>query len=680
MSTSEDTEGYKLNISRLTIDKLGVRLYDRASAVVAELIANSYDADATEVTVSVPMGTQLNHRDDDGLPWEIVVEDNGHGMDPTEAQDLFLDVGSNRRRRSTGGPISPRYGRPVMGRKGIGKLAPFGICRQIEILSAGGVATDGEHQVSHFIMDYDVIIKDERGAAPLTTGELDGTWQESSGTKVTLRQFLPKRVPPGDTFLRQLARIFRDTEDFEIAVQDLRQPLFEPQPLPPFEIEVDEQTRIRLGDRPVPCGDRELPVAGWVAKAKRAYKSDEDVGVRIYARNKIVATTRDFELSSGYSGEFLVRSYLVGEIVADWLDIDNQDDLIRTDRQDILWNSEEGEALKLYGQQLVREVGESAVPVHEKSMAARVLEKSDVEVQARRKFNDDKLVDSAVELTRMLGRSVSEEKLEDSDYLERLVQFVLSVAPHHLLVESFADLARLSSGDSDALDRLVELFRHTEVAALASFAQVARGRVEAISSLEAAITQRRPKPVDEGTLQKILRSAPWLINSEWEIISENQSLKTFADRYAALIEAHWPNNLDLPAEDFRRRPDFIMMETSGQLHCIEIKRPHTRLQKDDFTRFHHYISVFKTMQVQERDLTGHWAHGCLFHLIVDHIKLSDRQQSDLLGFFIEEGTVEHSTWANLLARTKRSNADFLQAREASLQSAGESELSRGDES
>ena len=42
---------YELKISRLTVDKLGVKLDDKASAVVAELIANSYDADATEVDV-----------------------------------------------------------------------------------------------------------------------------------------------------------------------------------------------------------------------------------------------------------------------------------------------------------------------------------------------------------------------------------------------------------------------------------------------------------------------------------------------------------------------------------------------------------------------------------------------------------------------------------------------------
>src|SRR5574341_1284735 len=52
-------EEYFLRISRLTVDKLGVKLYDKVSAVVAELVANSYDADAEQVFVRLPLRTLL---------------------------------------------------------------------------------------------------------------------------------------------------------------------------------------------------------------------------------------------------------------------------------------------------------------------------------------------------------------------------------------------------------------------------------------------------------------------------------------------------------------------------------------------------------------------------------------------------------------------------------------------
>jgi hypothetical protein len=74
---------YELRISRLTIDKLGVKLYDRVSAVVAELIANAYDADADEVYVRLPLNSALATKKKDGPVTEyglvIEVEDDGHG-------------------------------------------------------------------------------------------------------------------------------------------------------------------------------------------------------------------------------------------------------------------------------------------------------------------------------------------------------------------------------------------------------------------------------------------------------------------------------------------------------------------------------------------------------------------------------------------------------------------------
>ena len=58
---------YRMKISRLTVDRLGVKLYDRVSAVVAELVSNSYDADATKVTITAPMGEYLATRVQDEL-------------------------------------------------------------------------------------------------------------------------------------------------------------------------------------------------------------------------------------------------------------------------------------------------------------------------------------------------------------------------------------------------------------------------------------------------------------------------------------------------------------------------------------------------------------------------------------------------------------------------------------
>lgn len=200
---------YHLRISRLTVDKLGVKLYDKASAVVAELIANGYDADAETVTVRLPLGIQLASKAGGQLKdvgYVIDVEDDGHGMAPEEAIDFYLRVGADRRtRKGQDGSRSRNKKRPVMGRKGIGKLAPFGICRRIEVWSAGGPKTRYGYAVTHFFMDFDKIVTDDDEAVPLEVGDDDRTWSTKSGTRVRLTAFLAKRVPDLETFLRQLA-------------------------------------------------------------------------------------------------------------------------------------------------------------------------------------------------------------------------------------------------------------------------------------------------------------------------------------------------------------------------------------------------------------------------------------------------------------------------------------------
>jgi hypothetical protein len=124
-------------------------------------------------------------------------------------------------------------------------------------------------------------------------------------------------------------------------------------------VEVNSDTRIDVPGRPVVTGGGQLPVKGWVAMAKQSHKNQEGAGVRIYARGKIVATTRDFEQPAGFTGEYTMRSYLVGEVEANWLD--DEEDLIRTDRQAILWDSDLGSALRAWGAELIKEVAKKSV-------------------------------------------------------------------------------------------------------------------------------------------------------------------------------------------------------------------------------------------------------------------------------------------------------------------------------
>lgn len=661
------TRPYEMVISRLTVDKLGVKLYDKASAVVAELVANGYDADAEKVTVRLPLGAQLASKTGKAgqpkdLGFIIEVEDDGHGMTPDEAIDCYLRVGRDRRESSAQGGKSRTKKRPVMGRKGIGKLAPFGICRTIEVRSAGGQRTEKGYLVSHFFMNFGEIVKDKDEPVPLKAGAEDRTYRPSSGTLVRLTTFLPKRVPPFDTFMRQLARrFFFAKQDFKILVQDTQEPTAEAVEVKSFDVPLLDGTKVDVSSRPVPTDDgKKLPVSGWLGLAKEAYKDEEMAGVRIYARNKIVATTRDFEQPAGFTGEFTTRSYLVGEIHAEWLDGDKDEDLIRTDRQGILWDSDLGSALRQWGADLIKEIGAASRKPRRERVRQMFLDASDFQKKAKKRYSDASVVKAAVSLAEQIGAFASEDELEDTSYVDELSDVILSVAPHKALIEAFQEFAKETSNNEAKLEQLVDLFGKTRVAELASYGQIASERVRIIGELERVLTKKS----DEAALQRLITEGPWLIHPTWTVITINQKLKTFK----TLFEAYWKNRTNstvlLAIGHDTKRPDFTLVSVDGLLHIVEIKAAEHVFGDKDFERLHNYVDAFKAFYEQHDELKQEFHRGWQIDLIADGAKFADAIKKTAFDGLVREKVVVRSSWTDFLLRAKTAHEKFLEIHHA----------------
>jgi hypothetical protein len=657
---------YIMRISRLTIDKLGVKLYDNVSAVVAELVANAYDADAERVTIRVPLGTELARKGkkkgqviDHDLGIEVV--DDGHGMTPDEAIDLYLHVGVDRRiRKAQGqGPTSRVKRRPVMGRKGIGKLAPFGICRTIEVRSAGGPKTAKGYLTTHFSMRYEDIVSDSDKEVKFKPGPNDQTYSPKPGTIIRLTRFLPKRVPDRDTFVRQLARRFAVAKtDFAIEVKDLGSPQVPAVAVSRLDIPKLEGTEVDVSKNPVPYTGEKLPVKGWLALGKTAYKNEEMAGVRIYARGKLVAVTRDFEQPAGFTGEFTMRSYLVGEVHAEWLDIDDGEDLVRTDRQGILWDSDYGTALRAWGAQLIKKIAAASSAPRRERKSIAFIERSQIEARAKKRFRDTEVVTAAVTLARQIGGFSAEDELDDQDYVSDLCEVILSVAPHKALIESFQEFARSYGSDVPPLDSLVELFGKTRIAEMASYSQIAAERVRVIQQLERLVTV----DTDEEKLQALLAQAPWLIETTWAIVTKNQTLKTFK----AAFQDYWKRRkgktieIAIPDDKKSKRPDFTLIATGRQLHFVEIKASAHTFNDADFKRLLGYVDAMDTIFAEHKEFKEEFPQGYQIDLIANQEKLVDSANRRSYSQLQERRQLERKTWVDFLHRAKKSHEMFLE--------------------
>ena len=113
---------YEMTIDLNVLEHLGINLYSNVAAVLTEAVANSWDADATLVEVTI----------DSESKW-ITITDDGIGMTIDDMNNRYLKVGYRRRQDTYAHATLTARGRPVMGRKGLGKLSLFSIANHIEI-------------------------------------------------------------------------------------------------------------------------------------------------------------------------------------------------------------------------------------------------------------------------------------------------------------------------------------------------------------------------------------------------------------------------------------------------------------------------------------------------------------------------------------------------------------------
>jgi hypothetical protein len=113
---------YRLNVDPRILELLGPNLYTNIYYVLAELIANAYDADAKNVYI-------IAGKDD------IRVEDDGHGMS-YKAGDItkYLNVAGVSRTTERNSLTKSRK-RRKMGRKGVGKLAALSVSENVDVLT-----------------------------------------------------------------------------------------------------------------------------------------------------------------------------------------------------------------------------------------------------------------------------------------------------------------------------------------------------------------------------------------------------------------------------------------------------------------------------------------------------------------------------------------------------------------
>ncbi len=186
---------YKLNVAPRILELLGPSLYTNIYYVLAELIANAYDADAHNVYI-------IANKDD------ITVEDDGKGMSYAKGDvQKYLNVAAVSRNNTEDSYTQSK--RKKMGRKGVGKLAALSVSENVL------VKTICEGEKSGFVLSRH--IAENNLLASLSDEQITFEKITGDGTSIVMQQPQYKLHSTLKVIKRNLLRIFPlVNQDFKI--------------------------------------------------------------------------------------------------------------------------------------------------------------------------------------------------------------------------------------------------------------------------------------------------------------------------------------------------------------------------------------------------------------------------------------------------------------------------------
>jgi Histidine kinase-, DNA gyrase B-, and HSP90-like ATPase len=590
-----DSAPYNMSLSLNVLNHLGLNLYSNSAAVLAEVVANSWDADAETVTITV-----------DPTRLRIEVTDDGRGMTKAEINARYLTVGYQR--RVSEDPLTAVHHRPVMGRKGIGKLSLFSIAGTIEVHTA----RDGEK--SGFIMRLSRIQESiKSGEGTYNPEPIDPTTIEvSKGTKIVLTEPRRSFSRVAKALRRRLARRFSvigdeykfaivlDGTPISVSDRDYFKKLQYVWHYGTIGAEAAslatkaEQRSARSGAVVVKeNGDAELVhnVTGWIGSVGEvsALREDEENlnTIVVMVRGKLAQ--EDILEECATTG--MVTKYLIGEIHADFLDVDDRDDIATSSRQRIIEDDQRYVALREFMKKEIAAIRYEWTKQRGKAGTERALA-----LPAIKKWFDE-LPKDAQHKAESLFSKINQITMESEDERKRLLKHSVLAFESFRYKENLDALEKLSAEDLASLSKVFAEFDDIEATL---YHQIVTERVEVIRALR----EKVEKNALEKVIQKYLFDHLWLLDPSWERATGTEFMEQNVDKEFKKVDA------GLTAAEKNGRLDIKYATTSGKHVIVELKRAEVVISTSDVLgQLSKYRSALR--KLLEKQNRGHEPIDCV---------------------------------------------------------------------
>ena len=564
MTEPTDDQRFEMTVDMSVLEALGINLYSNAAAVLSELVANAWDADATSISIDWKSKGE-----------QVIITDNGCGMTAKELNERFLKAGYKKRPNE--GMVSPIWKRKFMGRKGIGKLSVFSIADDAQVFSTKDGVSEG------FRIDVEEL-KERISEGNRYYPKPIAVPQEyaDQGTTLVLSQLKKRRADVTSAALRKrLARRF-DVMDqtpaaaggFTITINDTAVTWDDRQELKNLEF-IWEFGAQKLDSKALPPdigrfvfstdvvdADNDWRISGWIGTAKRPDQLTEDDEAGSLKNIIVLARKRPIQEGIIEKLDFsrIFGNYVTGQIEADFLDLDGDDfdDIATSDRQRLIEDDPRVQKLQMFLRERFLEASETWAKVRPKKQSKEALKRYpkikawvDGLPQWQRETAND-----------MIGKIASLELERKNERQDRTALFRSGILAFERIAlrQSSDDLKDLTT--MKAVD-LLPVLAAQDAYETALYADILRTRLSAIAAFK-ELTSADEKEV---VLQKHLFDNLWLLDASWERAVFD---KTMEEDLRSIAPGEFA--LDDEGKKITGRIDIRYASQSGRHVIVELKR------------------------------------------------------------------------------------------------------------
>ena len=610
-----ENDGFKIKFDKNTIDHLGIKLYSKFPPVVAELISNSYDADAENVIMKI-----------DYINKVVTVCDDGIGMNHEELNENFLKIGRNRRKAERTG-LSKIKKRKVTGKKGLGKLAVFGIAKTIEVHSIK------DNIKNAFSMNYDEL-----------KAEIDNEYMpkvlyenikvnQSPQTKIVIRDITQKKIMDVESLACNLSKRFSFYDsDFKVELLDLNSGK---------KIEITKSIYFEKLDKEFEWlfpkdFENELNQAEWVTwlknnnvtgkiYTKKTPFHKSEAGFYIYVRNKLAAENDFFDDRANDT----FNGYVTGYFNIDFIDDSDEVDYISTDRKNILWESDE--KLVELKRNLNKLVGKVASLWKEGRR-----QKKESQLNLPPNFFDGL---SPLEVSSI--KRVKETLLSNSietDSIDSLKRVLDSMRVLYKF-ESFQKYIEDLDDENLTVEKVEKITNDWEYIESKELAKISIGRIRAIEQFEKYI---RNDASETKVIQPFLEKFPWILDPRITTFEREVTFKK-------ILKDNFP---DSELEESNRRLDFLCNLVNGELIIIELKRPRIKISLKEIRQAREYERFLLKNHKESIE------KGVKTFLISDQFEM-DEETKDFYSSLEQTKKLKIRSYSDLLQQARQYNKEYI---------------------